>query len=74
MRNIDIAGNISFPANLDNDVGTDRDTPVVYRICWSSSTPAFTIALHVPKHSINDPHDDCNNLVNESKKIFYHQS
>ena len=27
--------------------------------------PAFTIVLHVPNRSINDPHDNCNNLVNE---------
>ena len=68
IQNIDIAGNISVSSNFDNDDGTDRDTPVVYRIYWSSSTPAFTIALHVPNHSVNDPHDNCNNLANEPEK------
>ena len=72
MLNTDIAVNISFSSNFDNDVGTDRDTPVVYRICCSSSTPAFTVVLHVPKRSINDPHDNCNDLANEPKKGFCH--
>ena len=65
MINIDIAGNISFPSNFDNDVGTDRDTPVVYRICWNFFAPAFTIALLVPKRSINDSHNNYNSLANE---------
>ena len=72
MQNIDIAGNISFSSNFDNDVGIDRDTPVVYRIWCSSSTPAFAIELHVPKRSINDPHDNFNDLANEPKKGFCH--
>ena len=63
--NIDIAGNISFSSNFDNDVGTDRDTPVVYQICWSSFAPAFNIALLVPKRSINGSHNNCNILANE---------
>ena len=65
MINIDIAGNISFSSNFDNDVGTDRDTPVVYQICWSSFAPAFNIALLVPKRSINGSHNNCNILANE---------
>ena len=41
MRYIDIASNINFYSNIDNDVGTDRYIPVVYRIWCNSSAPAF---------------------------------
>ena len=41
MQNIDIAGNIIFFSNFDNNVGIDGYTPVVYQIYRSSSRPAF---------------------------------
>ena len=70
MLNIDIAVNISFSSNFDIDVETDKDTPVVYWMCKSFSTPVFTIALHVLKLYINDPHNNCNNFVNERTPFF----
>lgn len=65
MQNINIASKISLSSNFDNDVGTGRDTPEVYRICWIFSTPAFAVTLHISKRSINDPHNNCNNVANE---------
>ena len=61
IRYIDIAANIIYFSNIDNDVGTDRYTPVVYRI-YRSSSRIFTISLNVPMRSTNDRKDS-------SKKI-----
>ena len=66
MRYIDVAANIVFFSNIDNDVGTDRYTPVVYRI-YRSSSRIFTIGLHVPMRSTNDRKDRENDL--KIKKI-----
>ena len=66
IRYIDIAANIIYFSNIDNDVGTDRYTPVVYRI-YRSSSRIFTIGLHVPIRSTNDHKDRENDL--KIKKI-----
>jgi len=66
MLNIDNTGNNALSSTLNSDIGNRQratHTPVIYRICWSSSTPALTITLLVPKRPDNDPHN--NNFANE---------